>query len=531
MNASIVTANPSQEEHAMNSSIVRFSIPAALCAAILLLGLTAHATNFTWTGGINENWAVDGNWNNTGFPDGTDDTASITTAANVDLNGAQVSAQLTVSAANAVTLTNSAAGALTLGVSGGAAVSSFIRSTGTSATSIDAPVTIAGLSTSGASFDVSGNGTLTLNGTVDMTAAKTNGNQYFVALAYGAAPKVTFNGVVNYGSIGTRQRISPANGEVWFNADNSNISSIWNVGFFIIPTATTTGTGTGTVVLGHNNALGLAQIHFGENDNAQSDNRLLRLALGAAGLTVNNPIRMRGQQSGQAVGGIHTSGVSTFAGGIELNAAANPGRFFSENAAATTRFSGLISRVGPVVVQGAGTVEFNRAAGNTYEGITTVTSGTLLVNNTSGSGTGIGAGKVVTVQTGGTLGGIGIVSNATTIAAGGVLMPGTNGVGTLTFGGNVTVQGTLRATCDVNGSTTRAAVGGALDLTGATLQVTVPPGKLPGNIRALVIASYGSLNGVFGTVAGTLWEIDYNYQGNKQIAILVPPMGTIVTIR
>ena len=67
---------------------------------------------------------------------------------------------------------------------------------------------------------------------------------------------------------------------------------------------------------------------------------------------------------------------------------------------------------------GANTVTLTTA--NTYKGGTAVTSGTLLVDNTSGSGTGTGA---VTINSGGTLGGSGTISGATTLNGGGDLFP------------------------------------------------------------------------------------------------------------
>ena len=62
---------------------------------------------------------------------------------------------------------------------------------------------------------------------------------------------------------------------------------------------------------------------------------------------------------------------------------------------------------------------------NTYSGGTTVSAGTLLVNNTTGSGTGTGA---VTVGSGGTLGGSGKVTGATTLNSGGTIAPGAGGL-------------------------------------------------------------------------------------------------------
>lgn len=72
---------------------------------------------------------------------------------------------------------------------------------------------------------------------------------------------------------------------------------------------------------------------------------------------------------------------------------------------------------------------------NTYSGGTTVSAGTLLVNNTLGSGTGTGS---VTVASGATLGGSGIISGPTNILGG--HSPG-NSPGIQDFGSDLTYSG------------------------------------------------------------------------------------------
>jgi autotransporter-associated beta strand protein len=77
-----------------------------------------------------------------------------------------------------------------------------------------------------------------------------------------------------------------------------------------------------------------------------------------------------------------------------------------------TSFSGLIQDSGGVTKVGSGTLTLTGA--NSYTGVTTVTAGTLRVNNQSGSATGTG---VVRVNAG-TLGGKGIVAGLVTIGIG-----------------------------------------------------------------------------------------------------------------
>ena len=88
----------------------------------------------------------------------------------------------------------------------------------------------------------------------------------------------------------------------------------------------------------------------------------------------------------------------------------------------STTFSGIIQDAGSLKKIGTGTLSLSSA--NTYTGGTTISSGTLLVKNTSGSATGTGT----VTASGGTLGGKGIISGATKVGtgngAGGTLQPG-----------------------------------------------------------------------------------------------------------
>ena len=85
----------------------------------------------------------------------------------------------------------------------------------------------------------------------------------------------------------------------------------------------------------------------------------------------------------------------------------------------------LITGTGALTQIGPGTLELTRD--NSYAGGTIVSNGTLLVNNTTGYGTGSGA---VTVVAGATLGGTGAVATLT-LQSGAVLAPGSS-PGTLT---------------------------------------------------------------------------------------------------
>ena len=107
-------------------------------------------------------------------------------------------------------------------------------------------------------------------------------------------------------------------------------------------------------------------------------------------------------------------------------------------------FSGVFSEAsasgGSLALQKLGTGTVTLSGSNLYTGGTTISSGTLLVNNISGSGTGLGA--VTASNFGTTLGGTGFIGGTTTLSAGALLSPGdpaASGIGTLSFNGNLSL--------------------------------------------------------------------------------------------
>ncbi len=86
-----------------------------------------------------------------------------------------------------------------------------------------------------------------------------------------------------------------------------------------------------------------------------------------------------------------------------------------------------------ILKDGTGTLRLS--ANNTYEGLTTVSAGTLLVLGQSGSNSGTGLGSV-SVAAAGTLGGTGRIAGATTVS--GAVSPGDGGIGTLTVANSLT---------------------------------------------------------------------------------------------
>ncbi len=159
-------------------------------------------------------------------------------------------------------------------------------------------------------------------------------------------------------------------------------------------------------------------------------------------------------------------------GKIDLGAST---RTFSVNSTADLSL-GVPVQNGGLTKNGPGTLRLNTA--NTYAAGTTVAAGKLLVNNTSGSGTGSGN---VTV-TSGVLGGFGIIAGPTTINGGATVAPGDVALGTLTFGSSPVLNGTTFLRIDRNGSPSAdkiACPGGALNF-GGNLVVTNSGAALTG---------------------------------------------------
>lgn len=162
-----------------------------------------------------------------------------------------------------------------------------------------------------------------------------------------------------------------------------------------------------------------------------------------------------------------------------------------------------------------------------YTGATNITDGTLLI----ASGASLGNTTVTVNGAGAVLGGNGTIGGATTITDG-TLSPGAS-IGTLTFGGDLTIDDTLLAELDADGAGTadKIAVAGTLTIgSGATLSLAVL-NAVPLDDDAYIIATYGSLvgtfaeNNVLNLPSG--YEVVYGYDGQNQIAVVVPEPASL----
>ncbi len=195
----------------------------------------------------------------------------------------------------------------------------------------------------------------------------------------------------------------------------------------------------------------------------------------------------------------------------------------------TNTYAGVIADAGVTSLIKTGTGMLVLSGVNTYSGVTTVNLGTLVVSNTAGSATGSGS---ITVNSGGTLAGNGIVSGAVTVNSGGTLIPGSP-LGTLTLSNNLTLASGSTNLAQVQHSprtNTLVRIGGTLN-EGGTLVVSnsgVAPFAAGDNFKLFSAAGYN--NGFGGSILpsvntglawnttrlnvdGTLWVVSTNSPG------------------
>jgi fibronectin-binding autotransporter adhesin len=262
--------------------------------------------------------------------------------------------------------------------------------------------------------------------------------------------------------------------------------------------------------------------------------------------TTNGTNTTRDLAVGQTISGVGIAGGTTITGILNeyqitisaattANATASAYTFSSLNRTLTltgnntgaNTISGILANSASttlgVTKSGAGT--WVLAAANTYTGATTVTTGTLLVSNTSGSGLGSGNATV----NGGTLGGSGGFSGTVTVNSGGILAPGSSiqslASGALTFNTGATFGYELDQSVGLGVGADLQVVTGNLDLNGTvTLTLTkLAGGTFANNTKFSLINYTGSwdaglftysssilTNGSTFAFNGQNWQIDYN---------------------
>jgi autotransporter-associated beta strand protein len=178
------------------------------------------------------------------------------------------------------------------------------------------------------------------------------------------------------------------------------------------------------------------------------------------------------------------------------------------NNTSSLTFAGVISGTGSnLIKEGTGTLTLSGA--NTYNGVTTISNGTLVVANTTGSATGTGA---VTVNSGGKLAGTGIVTGAVTANSGSTIAPGTSTIGTLRLGSTLTLGTGSSTIIKLNlASNTQDTVRvlGAATLAG-TLNMQLLSGAFAAG-NAFNVINAASYSGTFSNVVPAVPGIDMNW--------------------
>lgn len=276
----------------------------------------------------------------------------------------------------------------------------------------------------------------------------------------------------------------------------------------------------GILALGHKNALGTGPLMI-----TNQAGTILQAALGLTGANaVTNPITA-GQDF--TVGGSANLELSSSVG---LGAAT---RTLTVTNTGSTLLSGVLSGSLGVGLTKTGNGTLTLAGANTYDGPTTVSAGKLLVNGSLANA------SAVSVSSGATLGGSGIVGNVN-VASGGTLAPGAS-TGIFTVG-NLTLQAGSTLAAELNGLTAgslydRVVSLANVSLTNSILNVSLGFDPSLGNSFLIITNSgntFGTFNGldeggqilgVVNTNTGGIFNFEISYlagDGNDVRLTVVP---------
>ena len=205
------------------------------------------------------------------------------------------------------------------------------------------------------------------------------------------------------------------------------------------------GTITGAIALTKNSAGTLTLSRTNTYTGATTVSAGTLALSGGGSLSTNSALNLSGATSRYDISAITASGITnaSLAGvaGSVVNLGSKNLDIGADNT--STTFAGTITNTGSLTKRGTGTLTLSGA--NTYTGATTVSTGSLLINGDQSAATG-----VLSVASGATLGGSGIIGGATTIS--GNLQPG-NSPGILTFSDGLTLESTAVTTMEINGTT------------------------------------------------------------------------------
>jgi autotransporter-associated beta strand protein len=403
--------------------------------------------------------------------------------------------------------------------------------------------------TFGGSGALSGSGPLTKSGSGTLTINTTNGNfSGDVTLTGGTLTLATAGSKLNTGNL-------TLGGGAVFNMPPSSPA------YFYPGTVTVLGDQSGTLYspgLGNgfngnlisgdaNSILYISSgVSFAGSTSAQFDNfsgtinilpgATLRFSPNTSGNTycsvvpafvIDGTLRPRNAGNTVQLGAFTGSGTLS---GPQSNAGAGGTLYVIGGNNTSATFSGVISSNSAVSGSavslkkiGAGTLTLNWAS--TYTGGSTVTAGTLRVNNSTGTGTGTGS---LEISANATLTGTGIIGSATTVDDFAILAPG-DPSGTLTFENNLTLNDNSILQFALGSNSDSVVVNGNLHLTGQ-LHVTSTAGFGPGIYPLFTCSGSHDLGNLTlaSALTGYFYRFDTNTIGVVKL-VVSPPTPPVIS--
>lgn len=216
----------------------------------------------------------------------------------------------------------------------------------------------------------------------------------------------------------------------------------------------------GTIMVGADTALGTGTLTFNNNNTTPAATATRFQSADAASRTLANAIGNFGGSTANTLYAFGAAGtgalVFTHTGSSSLGTVT---RVFQADS--DTSFASVFTGTGGITKTGSSVLTLNGV--NTYTGATTVSAGALQVNGS------LAAGSAVSVGTGATLRGSGIINGATTLASGAFLAP-------LSAGGDAA----------------KLTFGGSLDMSGATLSIFIKQAGVAGTDYSQVSVAGGT---------------------------------------
>lgn len=427
-----------------------------------------------WDNGTTANWSASNlggtpiTWSNAGLNQavfgGTPGTVTVSGTVVTGLTGGNAALTLGTTTAGTYTVTG---GAITMGLSASDTNSALnavaVNSTNVAPVAISTPITLQVSNRTGNvdyQFKNSSAASLTFGNISlqDLSGGTSTGVKFYNFDQLDAAGNITINGNLggpvalattglafgNKGGLGTAK--------YYVNGNNSALSTGASVAVV-----------QGSVYVGHANALGGSGVTTTLGSGANTASVLTNGAVTVASQFKSGS--SVGSAGGQVTVGGATADDSAFSGGFSLT---NGGMNFTAVAGGRVVFSGTIdgnnNTTGTLTKTGAGIVVLTGA--NTYNGGTVVTAGTLLLNNTSGSGSGQSGSfgtTPITVGVNGTLGGTGggigrntglttATGASSTFSPGDMTKEGVSSIGNLRLTGGINAASGATFNYDISGA-------------------------------------------------------------------------------